>query len=232
MNVVTESNKERLWHRRYGHLNEQSLQLLARDGLVEHFDYNRGGGSTARLGGRELTLLCGFNQYTLLQSRDNSGLLGTSLYCSLKLGGRCPPNAQVGGAAAPPAPPVEPPLYNVANGVGFCESCVEGKHHRSRFEASTTHTKELLELVHTDVCGKMGAKSIGGAEYFISFTDDKSHYSWVYPMKTKDQAFDRFLEWKLLVENASGQKLKTLQSDNGGEFTSKKFKAYLKSEGV
>ena len=46
----------------------------------------RGGGSTARLGGRELTLLCGFNQYTLLQNRDNSGLLGTPLYCSLKLG--------------------------------------------------------------------------------------------------------------------------------------------------
>ena len=40
-----------------------------------------------RLGGRELTLLCGFNQYTLLQNRDNSGLLGTSEYCSLKLGG-------------------------------------------------------------------------------------------------------------------------------------------------
>ena len=36
-----------------------------------------------------------------------SGLLGTPLYYSLKLGGRCPPNAQVGGAAAPP---VEPPL--------------------------------------------------------------------------------------------------------------------------
>ena len=70
----------------------------------------RGGGSNAMLGGRELTLLCGFNQYTLLQNRDNSGLLGTPVYCSLKLGGRCPPNAQVGGAAAPPAPTVEPPL--------------------------------------------------------------------------------------------------------------------------
>ena len=70
-----------------------------------------GGGSTSRLGGRELTLLCGFNQYTLLQNRDYSGLLGTSLYCSLKLGGGAmPPNTQVGGAAAPPAPPVEPPL--------------------------------------------------------------------------------------------------------------------------
>ena len=52
------------------------------------------------------------------------------------------------------------------------------------------------------------------------------------PDEDQGQAFDRFLEWKLLVENASGQKLKTLRSDNGGEFTSKKFKAYLKSEGV
>ena len=33
-----------------------------------------GGGSNARLweGGRELRLLCGFNQYTLIQNRDNS----------------------------------------------------------------------------------------------------------------------------------------------------------------
>ena len=59
-------------------------------------------------------LLCGFHQYTLLQNKDSSGLLGTLVYYNLKLGGgRCPPNAQVGGGggAAPPAPPVEPPLY-------------------------------------------------------------------------------------------------------------------------
>ena len=36
-------------------------------------------GEEARLGGggQELRLLCGFNQYALLQNRDNSGLLGT-----------------------------------------------------------------------------------------------------------------------------------------------------------
>ena len=71
----------------------------------------RGGGSIARLGGRELTLLCGSNQYTLLQNRDNSGLLGTPLYCSLKLGGGdAPPMLKLGGQPPPPAPPVEPPL--------------------------------------------------------------------------------------------------------------------------
>ena len=78
--------------------------------------YTRGGGSNARLGGRELTLLCGFNQYTPLQNRDNSGLLGTPVYYSIKLGGggRCPPNAQVGGGGRPPpCPPCgAPPVYS------------------------------------------------------------------------------------------------------------------------
>ena len=35
-----------------------------------------------------------------------------------------------------------------------------------------------------------------------------------------------------MVEKASGKKLKTLRSDNGGEYTSKMFEAYLKSEGI
>ena len=66
----------------------------------------RGGGSTARLGDRELTLLCGFHQYTLLQNRDNSGLLGISY--SLKLGGAMPPPPQRSswGGRPPPLPPL------------------------------------------------------------------------------------------------------------------------------
>ena len=40
------------------------------------------------------------------------------------------------------------------------------------------------------------------------------------------------MEWKALVEKSSGKKLKTLRSDNGGEYTSKKFEDYLKSEGI
>ena len=63
----------------------------------------QGGGSNARLGGgggggggRELRLLGGFNWYALFQNRDNSGLLGTPVYYSLKFGGGgggggCPP---------------------------------------------------------------------------------------------------------------------------------------------
>ena len=122
--------------------------------------------------------------------------------------------------------------YNPTNSIGFCEECLGGRHYRTRFEARTSQTKELLELVHSDVCGKMNQKSIGGAEYLLTFTDDKSHYSWVYPLRTKDQVFDGFLEWKTMVKNSSGKKLKTFRTDNGGEYTSKKFEDLLKSEGI
>jgi hypothetical protein len=54
--------------------------------------------------------------------------------------------------------------------------------------------------VHSDLCGKMNEKSLGGTEYFWSFIDE-TRYVWVYFLKSKDQAFEKFLEWKAMVEN-------------------------------
>lgn len=44
--------------------------------------------------------------------------------------------------------------------------------------------------------------------------------------------FEKFIEWKASVENSSGKKLKTLRTDNGGEYTSTEFDNYLKKEGI
>lgn len=122
--------------------------------------------------------------------------------------------------------------YNSSRDLGFCESCIGGKQHRSPFDSSERQTEDLLELVHSDVCGKISDKSIGGAQYFLTFTDDKSRYSWVYIIKTKDQVFQYFLEWKALVEKATKRKIRTLRTDNGGEYTSSQFENYLKAEGI
>ena len=51
-------------------------------------------------------------------------------------------------------------------------------------------------------------------------------------LKSKDQVFDRFLEWETLVENSSGKRLKILCTDNGVEYVSNKFESYLKAEGI
>ena len=64
------------------------------------------------------------------------------------------------------------------------------------FDASDRQTGNLLKLVHSDVCGKISETLIGGAQYFLTFTDNKSRYLWVYILKTKDQVFEHFVEWK------------------------------------
>ena len=78
----------------------------------------------------------------------------------------------------------------------------------------------------------MNTESLSEAEYFLTFIDDKTRYTWVYVLKRKDQVFERFLEWKALVEKSTGRKLKTLRTDNGGEYTSAVFETYLRKEGV
>ena len=123
--------------------------------------------------------------------------------------------------------------YDVSSRNECCEPCAEGKHHRQKFpKAGGRPATEILELVHTDVCGKMNTKSLSGGEYFLTFVDDKSRHTWSYILKQKSEVFDKFIQWKTMVENISGRKIKTLRSDNGGKYTSKEFVEYFKREGM
>jgi transposase InsO family protein len=51
-------------------------------------------------------------------------------------------------------------------------------------------------------------------------------------MKTKGQVFIWFQEFKALVENQTGKKIRVLRSDNGGEYTSKEFTYFCAGEGI
>ena len=75
-------------------------------------------------------------------------------------------------------------------------------------------------------------ESIGGKRYFVSFIDD---YSWccaVYFMNSKAEVFEKFREFEAITTNESGQQIGTLGTDNGGEYVSKDFEAYLISKGI
>ena len=142
-------SKEVTWHKRFGHLGVQNLQKLAKENLVDGYDYDK--------------------------SKD----------------------------------------------IDFLESYAEGKHHRSKFPVNKSErVKTPLDLVHSDVCGKMSAKSLSGTEYFRTFIDNHTRYVWVYVLKYKDEVFGKFLEWKPLVEKSSGRKVKVFRTDNGREYTS------------
>ncbi|KAE8976384.1 Copia protein [Phytophthora rubi] len=80
--------------------------------------------------------------------------------------------------------------------------------------------------------GPMKPTSMGGARYVVTFIDDFSRFVYVYLLASKAQVFDRFREFKALAETQTGCKLKCVRSDNGGEYTSKRFNRFCALHGI
>jgi hypothetical protein len=75
---------------------------------------------------------------------------------------------------------------------------------------------QLLELVYSDICEINGMLTRGEKRYFITFINNYSHFTYVYLLRTKDEAFGKFKEFKKMVENQMERKIKVLRSDRGG----------------
>jgi hypothetical protein len=75
-----------------------------------------------------------------------------------------------------------------------------------------------LEIVHTDICGPFPIKSVDGYDSFITFIDDYSRYGYIYPIKERSEALDKFKIFKAEVENQQNLKIKVVRSDRGGEY--------------
>jgi transposase InsO family protein len=54
----------------------------------------------------------------------------------------------------------------------------------------------------------------------------------LYLLKTKDELFSKFQEFKAEIENLTSKKIKILRTNNGGEYTSKEFVTFFKSAGI
>jgi hypothetical protein len=103
---------------------------------------------------------------------------------------------------------------------GFCKGCVQGKNINNPFPKSDCKEEGILELIHSYVCGTMASTSLIGYVYYVSFIDDYSRNTWVYFLKSKDEVFGKFKEFKALIENLFERKIKILRIVNGGEYTS------------
>ncbi|GJW95205.1 retrotransposon protein, putative, ty1-copia subclass [Tanacetum coccineum] len=100
-----------------------------------------------------------------------------------------------------------------------CISCLSGKMARKPYSHLMERAKDLLGLIHTDVCGLFRIVSRQGASYFVTFTDDFSRYSYVYLSKHKNEVFETFKVFQKGVENQLGKTIKSLCSDRREEDT-------------
>ena len=58
--------------------------------------------------------------------------------------------------------------------------------------------------------------------YFITSIDNFSKYCYIYLINSKNELHNTFKIYKILVENQLDNKIKSLRSDKGGEYISKK----------
>ena len=129
----------------------------------------------------------------------------------------------------------------IVNGVKFpdavetvqnCEICSQGKQTKMPFKKSGTRSKEILGLIHSDLCGPMENASIGGARYFLTFIDDFSRKYFVYFLKQKSEVLEKFKDFKRLVENQTGKKIKVVRTDNGTEYCGNDFQSFCRLYGI
>ena len=68
-----------------------------------------------------------------------------------------------------------------------CKPCLMGKMTKTPFSGTMERATDLLEIIHTDVCGPMNIEARSRYHYFLTFTDDLSRYGYIYLMKHKSE---------------------------------------------
>jgi transposase InsO family protein len=100
----------------------------------------------------------------------------------------------------------------------YCINCIKGKYAKQVKKGEAKRSAGVLEIRHTDTCGPFPIKYVNGFDSFITFTDDFSRYDYIYPIKERSEALDKFKVFKAEVENQHNIKIKIVRSDRGGEY--------------
>ena len=112
--------------------------------------------------------------------------------------------------------------YGILDSLDFadfeiCTNCIKGKQTNTRRFGANRATN-VLQLIHTDICGPFPMVSWNGQQYFITFIDDFSRYGYLYLIHEKSQSLEVFKSFKVEIENQLNKKIKNVRSDRGGEY--------------
>ena len=111
----------------------------------------------------------------------------------------------------------------------ICDPCQKAKSHQLPYPISTSVSTAPLQLVFTDVWGP-APTSVGRHDYYVSFIDDYSKFTWIYLLKRKSDVFSAFTNFQKLVERKLDSKILTIQSDWGGEY--EKLNSFFQTQGI
>jgi hypothetical protein len=100
----------------------------------------------------------------------------------------------------------------------YCIDCIKGKYAKQVKKGEGKRSVGILEIIHTDICCLFPVKYMDGFDSFITFTDDFSRYSYIYPIKEQSKVLDKIKIFKAEVKNQHNIKIKLVRSDHGGAY--------------
>ncbi|GJW19382.1 retrovirus-related pol polyprotein from transposon TNT 1-94 [Tanacetum coccineum] len=115
----------------------------------------------------------------------------------------------------------------------LCSACEHGKSKKASLPPKLVPSIESkLELLHMDLCGPMRVASINGNKYILVIVDDYSRYTWVYFLRTKDEAPDMIIDFVNQVQRTLKASILIIRTDNGTEFKNEKLRAFYAKLGI
>ncbi|MCO5553272.1 hypothetical protein L7F22_006793 [Adiantum nelumboides] len=123
-------------------------------------------------------------------------------------------------------------VFKVADMQKVCETCQFGKQAKASFPHDKHVSKNVLELVHSNVWGLAKTASMGGYRFYVTFIDDHTRKVWVYFMKEKSEVFTHFQNFKAMAEKQTRKYVQCLSLDGGGEYFSNEFSSFLKKNRI
>ncbi|GJZ13002.1 retrovirus-related pol polyprotein from transposon TNT 1-94 [Tanacetum coccineum] len=112
-------------------------------------------------------------------------------------------------------------------------ACEQGKSKKASLPLKLApSTESKLELIHMDLCGPMRVASINCKKYILVIVDDYSRYTWVYFLRTKDEALDMIIIFITQVQRNLMAQILKIQTDNVTEFTNEKLQMFYAKLGI
>ena len=104
-------------------------------------------------------------------------------------------------------------LNLISHILAFALECIKGK-----LTIKAKKGKNLLELIHTNLCGPLSPNTMERFKYFITFIDNHSRFGWVKLLTKKSNALDAFEKFKTVIELKLEKQIKCVHSNKGGEY--------------
>ncbi|GKD42632.1 retrovirus-related pol polyprotein from transposon TNT 1-94 [Tanacetum coccineum] len=100
----------------------------------------------------------------------------------------------------------------------LCSACEQGKIHRKHHKSKMAFaSNKPLYLLYMDLCGPMRVKSINRNRYVLVVVDDYSRYTWVFFLRSKDEAFEVIISFIKKTQVNLQLQVQRVRIDDGTE---------------